>query len=81
MKQVNEPTKRLPSAVTLQKPDWLDEKVYREQVQRRLFSVQTRSIQFGISISQPYALRIREGRCVPHPRHWLNLAQLTGGLP
>jgi hypothetical protein len=30
-----------------------------------------------LSVSEPYALRIRGGACIPHPRHWQKLAALA----
>jgi CRISPR-associated endonuclease Cas1 len=60
------------------KPNWLDEKFYRKKIQPRLMTLQVSEIQSALSISKPYALRIRTRRCVPHPRHWLTLAQLVG---
>jgi hypothetical protein len=60
------------------KPEWLDEKAYREGIQPRLASITVPTIMSAISVSEPYALRIRAGRCVPHRRHWLALAGLTG---
>jgi CRISPR-associated endonuclease Cas1 len=58
-------------------PDWLDEKFYREQIQPKLVQLQVRAIQFELSVSEPYALRIRGGACIPHPRHWQKLAELA----
>ncbi len=63
------------------KPDWLDEKFYRDRIQPRLRTIQVPKIQAALLISEPYALRIRAGRCVPHPRHWSNLAKLVTLLP
>jgi CRISPR-associated endonuclease Cas1 len=60
------------------KPAWLDEKFYREQIQPRLLLIQVTKIQSTLSVSQPYALRIRTGKYVPHARHWLTLAKLVG---
>ncbi len=59
-------------------PEWLDDNFYRARIQPRLASLSNQSIQLAISVSQPYASRIRVGRCVPHPRHWLNLGRLAG---
>ncbi len=59
-------------------PAWLDEEFYREQIQSRLAAIQVPVIQTAISVSEPYALRIRGAKCVPHPRHWVALAKLTG---
>jgi hypothetical protein len=58
-------------------PDWLDKKFYRDQIQPKISTIQVRTIQFELSVSEPYALRIREGACVPHPRHWQKLAALA----
>jgi len=60
------------------KPDWLDEQTYRSQIRPRLLTVQVPRIAAAILVSEPYALRIRVGRCIPHPRHWLTLARLVG---
>jgi CRISPR-associated endonuclease Cas1 len=58
-------------------PDWLDEKFYRDQIQPNISKIQVRTIQIDLSVSEPYALRIRGGTCVPHPRHWQKLAALA----
>jgi len=63
------------------KPNWLDERFYREQIQPRLWGVKVPSLQAALTISGPYALRIRAGRCIPHPRHWLALAKLASASP
>lgn len=58
-------------------PSWFDENFYRQRVQPRLSSIRVRSIQSELSVSEPYALRIRARKCIPHPRHWLILAHLV----
>jgi len=60
------------------KPAWLDKRFYCEQIQPRLTQLEASSIASTLSISRPYATNIRVGRCVPHQRHWLSLAKLTG---
>jgi CRISPR-associated endonuclease Cas1 len=60
------------------KPDWLDEEFYREQIQPRLLSIQVPTIVRALFVSEPYALRIRGAQCIPHPRHWVSLARLVG---
>jgi hypothetical protein len=60
------------------KPDWLDEKTYREKIRPQLVSVTVPMIMSALAVSEPYAANIRAGRCVPHPRHWLALARLAG---
>jgi hypothetical protein len=62
----------------VEKPDWLDEKFYREQIQPRLQAIQVPKIQAALSVSEAYAMKIRKGRCMPHPRHWLTLERLAG---
>jgi hypothetical protein len=58
-------------------PDWLDEKFYPEEIKPRLSQLQVRVIQLGLAVSEPYALRIRTGDCIPHPRHWQKLARIA----
>jgi CRISPR-associated endonuclease Cas1 len=60
------------------KPLWLDRKFYDERVMPSLLPIEVPVIQRALSISEPYALRIRAGKCVPHPRHWLGLARIAG---
>jgi CRISPR-associated endonuclease Cas1 len=57
------------------KPEWLDEKFYREQIQPRLAAFTVPTIAVALAVSEPYATSIRAGRR-PHPRHWLALAKL-----
>ena len=59
------------------KPDWLTEEVFRQQIQPRLAAVTVPVISSALGISEPYAAEIRAGRYLPHPRHWLALAKLA----
>jgi hypothetical protein len=59
-------------------PKWLDEQFYRDRIKGSLRRIQVPVIQKALLVSEPYALRIRAGRQIPHPRHWLSLARLTG---
>lgn len=59
------------------KPEWLDEKFYHDKIKLRLLGIQVLAIQKALSISEPYALSIRGGKCIPHQRHWLELARLA----
>lgn len=59
------------------KPDWLDDKVYVQQIHPRLADVTISTIALTLGVSLPYASDIRAGRRRPHPRHWLSLAQLV----
>jgi CRISPR-associated endonuclease Cas1 len=61
----------------LDKPDWLDEKTYREKIMPRLAGVTVPTIVSALAVSESYATNIRAGRCIPHPRHWLALARLV----
>jgi CRISPR-associated endonuclease Cas1 len=58
-------------------PDWLDESFYRKNIQNKLLLVQASTIQTLLRVSEPYAGRIRSGRCLPHKRHWLPLVRLV----
>lgn len=59
------------------KPEWLNEKKYREKIQPRLAGITVPTIVSALAVSEPYATNIRAGKCVPHPRHWLALARLV----
>jgi CRISPR-associated endonuclease Cas1 len=58
-------------------PSWLTPQFYSEKIQPILTSTSSRSIARKIRVSFGYAGNIRKGR-VPHPRHWLALAELVG---
>lgn len=62
-------------------PEWLDEEVYREQIQPKLATFAVSTIASALEISKPYATDIRRGKRVPHPRHWHALAQVVGVAP
>jgi len=58
-------------------PEWLNEKVYREKIMPQLRTVAVRAIVEALAVSKPYATDIRNGKRVPHPRHWEKLARLV----
>jgi len=58
-------------------PAWLTSRVFSQQIQPLLGSIQTSAIRSRIGVSRWYAGRIRQGY-LPHPRHWRALAQLVG---
>src|SRR5262249_9113583 len=60
-------------------PAWLTEEVFSRKIQPRLANVTVPTIRAALGVSKSYATNIRSGRCIPHPRHWLRLAQL--GVP
>lgn len=59
-------------------PAWLNEDTYLRKIQPRLRAVTLSALASNLSISIPYAVNIRAGRRIPHPRHWLILARLVG---
>jgi len=63
------------------KPDWLTEEVFREQIQPRLAAITVPTISSTLGDSEPYASLIRAKRYLPHPRHWIALFRLTGYTP
>lgn len=62
-------------------PEWLNEKFFQENIQEKLAAVSASTIASMLSTSLSYASNIRAGRCVPHRRHWHNLALLIGVNP
>jgi CRISPR-associated endonuclease Cas1 len=61
-------------------PAWLDNEAYCEKIQPQLSKVTIPVLMSALSVSEPYALRIRSGACRPHPRHWMPLARICGLL-
>jgi CRISPR-associated endonuclease Cas1 len=59
-------------------PQWLSEAIFRSQIQPLLSPIEVSRIAKAIDVSHPYATSIRRGDRLPHPRHWQNLANLTG---
>jgi hypothetical protein len=56
----------------------IGEKTYREKIQPVLKTVAVPSISSALSISEPYATGIRNGKRLPHPQHWQALARIVG---
>jgi hypothetical protein len=59
-------------------PGWLDEDTYRRDILPLLSKFTVKSICLTLGVSHPYATLIRRGMTIPHPRHWLPLADLAG---
>ena len=59
-------------------PAWLDESAYRASILPMLNKVTLPTILSALSVSARYATNIRNGSCIPHPRHWIALAKLAG---
>ena len=58
-------------------PAWLTATFYSEKIQPALLSVRGSLIARTLNVSSSYARDIRNGRVVPHPRHWGVLANLV----
>jgi hypothetical protein len=59
-------------------PEWLDEDAYRHDILPRLAKFTVKAIRLKLGVSHPYATLIRRGLEIPHPRHWVALAELVG---
>ena len=59
-------------------PSWLNEKAYKREILPRLSKFTVKAIRLALDVSHPYATNIRRGIAVPHPRHWIKLANLAG---
>ncbi|MFY9732102.1 MAG: hypothetical protein WAK24_15960 [Candidatus Acidiferrales bacterium] len=59
-------------------PVGLNKDLYVQEIQPRLKAITLSALASRLNISIPYAVDIRSGRRVPHPRHWETLAQLVG---
>lgn len=59
-------------------PAWLTTEAYTERILPRLADIRRTVIVSTLNVSSPYAASIRAGRRIPHPRHWLALAELAG---
>jgi hypothetical protein len=61
-------------------PGWLDEETYKREILPRLMKFTVKTIRLRIDVSHPYATLIKRGLKIPHPRHWMALAELAGYL-
>jgi len=57
---------------------WLDKATYVTKIRPRLASITISALQSTMGISEAYAIFIRSGSRIPHPRHWPTLARLVG---
>jgi CRISPR-associated endonuclease Cas1 len=62
-------------------PTWLNEDFYRVKIVPLLATVTRSSIASLLGVSLPYAANVRNGKRIPHPRHWVKLAKLAGVSP
>ena len=49
---------------------------YRERVLPALKEVSSRAIMVAMGVTQAYALDVRNGKRVPHPRHWNSIIEI-----
>jgi CRISPR-associated endonuclease Cas1 len=61
-------------------PSWLTANFYSEKIQPALLGVRGSSIARTLNVSNSYARDIRKGLVVPHPRHWISLANLVSSI-
>jgi len=59
-------------------PKWLDEDFYRTKITPKLIDITAKKITTALDVSHPYAILIRKGLRIPHPRHWWPLAKVAG---
>jgi hypothetical protein len=59
-------------------PDWLNAETCLEKIQPLLAGFTRPVIAAALDVSIKYAGDVRGGSCVPHPRHWVKLAELVG---
>ncbi len=58
-------------------PEWLSKEMYVSKIQPALRAIPLKDIMSLLNVSIAYASAIRKARRVPHPRHWLSLAELA----
>src|SRR5208282_2098543 len=61
-------------------PKWFQKKLGDSGLQGRLcrlVGITVPTISSALGIAEPYAAKIRGGRYLPHPRHWLTLGRLV----
>jgi CRISPR-associated endonuclease Cas1 len=59
-------------------PAWLTAEFFSEKIQPALLSARGSVIARALKMSNSYARDIRKGRRLPHPRHWMTLAEIVG---
>jgi hypothetical protein len=59
-------------------PSWLTRDVYVNQIQPALAKIPKIRIRRALGVSEPYSSFIKEGKRIPHTRHWYVLAKIAG---
>jgi CRISPR-associated endonuclease Cas1 len=62
-------------------PEWLTKDTYRQRIQPRLAGMTIQKMCSTLGISAGYATDIRDGKRIPHARHWETLARLVHSFP
>lgn len=57
-------------------PPWLTMEFYEQEVAPRLRSRKSVEVARCLKVSESYAAQVKSGVRIPHPRHWLSLAEL-----
>jgi hypothetical protein len=58
-------------------PAWLTREFYVGRILPALANVTKSRIRAALGVSEPYSSFIQEGKRIPHPRHWLAVAELV----
>jgi CRISPR-associated protein Cas1 len=61
-------------------PAWLNKDAYIREIGPNLKAVTLSVLASTLGISIPYAVSVRNGKRIPHPRHWKKLAALVNAL-
>jgi CRISPR-associated protein Cas1 len=64
--------------VDASQPEWLNKETYITRIQPLLRNLSCSAIALALGVSLPYAVDIRSGKHLPHPRHWQALGDLVG---
>lgn len=62
-------------------PAWLNKDAYIREIQPKLKGLTLCVLASTLGISIPYAVSVRNGKRIPHPRHWKKLALLVNAVP
>jgi hypothetical protein len=52
-------------------------KTYKREILSRLAKFTVKAIRLRLGVADPYATLIKRGLRIPHPRHWLPLAEFS----
>ena len=69
--------KRAEAAWRQAHPEGADREAYRREILPRLQGLRTVELHRALGLARPQCVAIREGRRIPHPRHWDRLRTLV----